>query len=104
MCETKGVPVLLSIILLKAVTCCIYQAHTREKLGGHSEIKTQGICEKDYKKYCLNCAESYHLEEIAVFPASTALQSTDSGQPRPPTVGECGPTGIAASWSSHSLR
>ena len=36
--------------------------------------------------------------------ARRALVSTKCGLPRPPTVGERGPTGIAARWNSHSLR
>ena len=48
MCETKAV--LVSILLLVAATgFCIYQAHTENKVGYHSKIKTESPCEKDYK-------------------------------------------------------
>ena len=43
----------MSLFLLVAAILCIYQAHTEVKAGHHSEIKSQGPCEKEYK-YCLN--------------------------------------------------
>ena len=61
MCETKAVVVSISLILLVAASFCIYQAHTENKLGHHSKIKSQGPCENEYKKYCLNGGESYYL-------------------------------------------
>ena len=60
MCETKGVVVSISLILLVAASFCIYQAHTEASVGHHGEIKSQGPCEKEYKKYCLNSDECYY--------------------------------------------
>ena len=59
--ETKSVVVSLSIILLVAASLCIYQAQTENKVGYHSKIKSQGPCENEYQKYCLNCGECYYL-------------------------------------------
>ena len=61
MCETKAVVVSISIILLVAASFCINQAHTENKVGHHSKIKTQGTCEKEYKMYCLSGGECYYL-------------------------------------------
>ena len=33
----------------------------RARVGHQSEIKSQGPCENEYKKYCLNGAECYYL-------------------------------------------
>ena len=52
MCETKAVAV--SILLLVAASFCLYQALTENKKTHHSKIKSQGPCENQYKKYCLN--------------------------------------------------
>ena len=35
--------------------------HTENKVGHHSKIKSQGPCENEYKKYCLNDGECYYL-------------------------------------------
>ena len=61
MCETKAVVVSISLFLLVAASFWIYQAQTENKVGHHSEIKSQGPCETEYKKYCLNGGESYYL-------------------------------------------
>ena len=61
MCETKAAVVSILINLLVAASFCIYQAHTENKMGHHSKIKSQGPCENDYKKYCLNSGECYYL-------------------------------------------
>ena len=61
MCETKAVVVSISLILLVAASICIYQAQTENKVGHHSKIKSQGPCEKEYKKCCSNGGESYYL-------------------------------------------
>ena len=61
MCKTKTVVVSLSLILLLAASCCIYQAHTENKVGRHSKIKSQGPCENEYKKCCLNGGVCYYL-------------------------------------------
>ena len=63
-CETKALLVSLSVFLLVAATFRIYQAHTKNKVGHHSGIKSQGPCEKEYKNYCLNGVEcSYLVDE-----------------------------------------
>ena len=61
MCEIKAVVVSISIILLVAASFCIYQAQTKNKVGHHSKMKSQGPCENEYKKYCLNGGERYYL-------------------------------------------
>ena len=61
MCETKAAVVSTSIILLEAASSCVYQAHTENKVGHHSKIKSQGPCENEYQKYCLNGGECYYL-------------------------------------------
>ena len=57
--ETKTVLVSLSLILLVAAMFFIYQALTENKVGHNSKIKSQGPCEKEHKKYCLNSGECY---------------------------------------------
>ena len=61
MCETKAVAVSISLILLVAASFFIYQAHTENKLGHHSKIKSQNPFENEYKKYCLNVGGCYYL-------------------------------------------
>ena len=61
MCETKAVLVSIALILLVAASFSIYQARTDNKVGHHSKIKSQGPCENEYKKYCLNGGECYYL-------------------------------------------
>ena len=61
MCETKAVVVSISLILLVAASSCINQAHTENKVGHHSKIKSQSPCENEYEKYCLNGGESCNL-------------------------------------------
>ena len=61
MCEIKEVVVSISINLLVAASCCIYQAQTENKVGHHSKIKSQGPCENEYKRYCLNGGECFYL-------------------------------------------
>ena len=53
MCEFKTV-IIVAALLLAATGFCIYQVKTEKKLGQHSEIKSEGPCENEYKKYCLN--------------------------------------------------
>ena len=65
MCETKALVVSLSTILLVAASFCIYQAHTENKVGHHSKIKSQGHCKSDYKKLCLNGGDCYYLVDEA---------------------------------------
>ena len=67
MCETEAVVVSISLFLLVAASFCIYQAQTENKVGNHSKIKSQGPCENEYKKYCLNGGECYYLvDEVIV--------------------------------------
>ena len=61
MCETKVVVVSISIVLLVAASFCIDQSHTENKVGHHSNIKSQGPVENEYRKYCLNDGECYYL-------------------------------------------
>ena len=61
MCETKAAVVSISLILLVAASFCIYGAQTENKVGHHSKIKSQGPCENEYKKYCLNGGGCYYL-------------------------------------------
>ena len=61
MCETKAVVVSISEILLVAARFCIYQAHTENKVGHHSKIKSQGPCQNEYKVYFLNGGKCYYL-------------------------------------------
>ena len=61
MCETKAVIVSVSLFLLVAASFGIYQAQTEVKMGHHSKIKSQGPCENECKKYCLNGGECYYL-------------------------------------------
>ena len=61
MCATKTVVVSISIILLVTASFSIYQAHTENKVGHHNQIKSHGPCKNEYKKYCLNGSDCYHL-------------------------------------------
>ena len=63
MCEIKAVVVSISIILLVAASFCIYQPQTENKVGHHSKIKSQGPCENEYMKYCLNGGECYYVDD-----------------------------------------
>ena len=59
--ETKAVVVSISKVFLVAASFSIYQAHTENKEGHHSDIKCQGLCEKEYKKNCLSGGEYLYL-------------------------------------------
>ena len=61
MCETKAVVVSISIILLITASFCIYQAHTEKKVGHLSKMECKGLCENEYKKYCLNGGECFYV-------------------------------------------
>ena len=63
MCEIKTVITVVAL-LLAATSLCIYRVNP--KVGQHSEIKSGSPCEKEYKKYCLNCGECYCLVEDIV--------------------------------------
>ena len=61
MCQTKALVISISILVLVAASFSIYQVYTENKVGHHSKIKSQGLCESEYKKYCLNDGECYYL-------------------------------------------
>ena len=61
MCQTKVVVVSISLFSLVAASFWIYQAQTENKVGHHSKIKSQGPCENEYKKHCLNGGKCYYL-------------------------------------------
>ena len=58
MCQIKTV-IFVAALLLAATGFCIYQV--KPKVGHHSGIKSEGPCEKEYKKYCMNGGECYYL-------------------------------------------
>ena len=61
MCEMKTVLVSVCLILLVTASFCMYWVYPDENVGQYSEIKIQGPCEIEYKKYCLNDGECYYL-------------------------------------------
>ena len=62
MCETKAVVVSMSKISVVAASYGPpYQAHTENKVGYYSKIKSQGPFENEYKKCCSNGGECYYL-------------------------------------------
>ena len=65
MCDIKTV-IIVAAVVLAATGFCIYQAQTEKKVELHSEIKSEGPCEKEYKKYCLNGGECYYLVDQAI--------------------------------------
>ena len=50
MCETKTV-LIVAALLLAATGLCIYQVKTEKNVGHYSEIKSEGPCENEYKKF-----------------------------------------------------
>ena len=60
MCEIKIV-LIVAVLLIAAAGFCTYQVKSEKKVGHHSEIKSEGPCEKEYKKYCLNGGECFYL-------------------------------------------
>ena len=63
MYEIKTV-IIVAALLLAVTGFCIYQVKTEKtekKVGHHIEIKSEGSCEKEYKKYCLNGCECFYL-------------------------------------------
>ena len=66
MFETKAVVISISINLLVAASLCIYKYYTENKVGHHSEIKSESPCENEYKKYCLNGGEWYYLADEGI--------------------------------------
>ena len=73
MCETKAVVKSISLFLLVAPSFCICQAHTENKVGHYSKIKSQGPCENGYKKYCLNGGECYYLVDEDILGCNCTL-------------------------------
>ena len=66
MCEIKTV-LIVAVLLIAATGFCVYQVESQKKAGQHREIKSEGPCEKEYKKYCLNGGECFYPvdEDIA---------------------------------------
>ena len=66
MCEIKTV-IIVAALLLAATGFCVYQVKSENKVGQHSEIKIEGPCGKEYKKYCMIGGECFYLvdEDIA---------------------------------------
>ena len=62
MCEIKTVTI-AAALLLAATGFCIYQAISEKKVGQHSEIKSEGPCENEYKKYCMKEGECFYLAD-----------------------------------------
>ena len=58
MCEIKTV-IIVAALLLAATVFCICQV--KPKVEHHSEIKSEGPCEKEYKKSCMNGGECFYL-------------------------------------------
>ena len=77
MCEMKAFAVSISIILLVAASFCIDQPQTEHKVGHHSKIKSQGPCENEYKKYCLNGGECYYLVDEDVVTVHGYMEEND---------------------------
>ena len=62
MCEIKIV-FFVAALFLAATGFCLYERKSGKKVGHHSKIKGESPCKKEYKKYCLNGGECYHLVE-----------------------------------------
>ena len=60
MCEIKTV-LNAAALLLAAASFYIDQVNSEKKMGHHSEIKSENLCEKEYRKYCLNGGKCYYL-------------------------------------------
>ena len=56
----KTVIVALPVILLLAASFCVNHVET-EKKGAILAEKSESLCEKEYKKFCLNAGHCYHL-------------------------------------------
>ena len=59
MCEIKTV-LIVAASLLAATSFCIYQVNSGKKVGHHSKIEKESLCENEYKKYCLNGGECFY--------------------------------------------
>ena len=51
----------VTTLLLATNGFCIYQVISEKKVGHYSEIRSESLCYKEYKKYCLNGGECYYL-------------------------------------------
>ena len=60
MCDVETV-LSVAALLLAATGFCIYQVSSEMKARHHSEIKSQGPCENEYRKYRLNGGEWFYL-------------------------------------------
>ena len=53
MCEIETV-IIVAAFLLAATGFCIHQANSETKVRQDSKIKSEGPCENEYNKYCMN--------------------------------------------------
>ena len=60
MCEVETVSI-VAALLLAATDFCIYQVSSGKKVGHHSQIESESLCEKEYRRYYLNGGECYYL-------------------------------------------
>ena len=60
MCEFKTV-LMVAVLLLAAAGFYTYQLISETKVREHRENKIESPCEKEYKEYCMNGGEFYHL-------------------------------------------
>ena len=65
MCEVKTV-LIVAVLLIAAAGFYTYQVNSETKVGHYSEIKREGPCEKEYKKYCLNGGKCFYLVDDIV--------------------------------------
>ena len=73
MCEIK-IGIVDAALLLTATDFCIYQVNSAQKVGHHSEIKSERPREKENKKDCLNGGECcFPFDEDIVARNSTWL-------------------------------
>ena len=61
MCETEIALVSVCSILLVTASFCRYWVYPGKKVGQYSEIKIQNRSENEYKIYCLDGDEWFHL-------------------------------------------
>ena len=66
MCEIKTV-LFVAALILAATGFCIYRVSSGKKVGHNSETKSESLCEKVHKKFCLNGGDCYYLvdEDVA---------------------------------------
>ena len=60
MCQIKAVSI-VAVLLLATAGFYTYQVNSETKVGQHSEVKSECLCEKEDKKYFLNGGECYYL-------------------------------------------